>query len=247
MKIRGLQKTSLIDYPAKISTVIFSSGCNLRCGFCHNSELVNNTEDERGISEKDIFAFLSSRKGLVDAVVLSGGEPLFQKDVIEFISLLKKSDLLVKIDTNGFFSDKLKMALDLGIDYVALDIKTSPSKFPVITGVNDDFEKVHESFNLIKSSSIYYELRMTCVDGFCSDEDLSEIEKTLGRVKRFYLQQFVSESALDPSFQDIIPLPFSRLLEIKKKISEFSDDTVIRGISEEIPAIREMASLSVNI
>jgi pyruvate formate lyase activating enzyme len=247
MKIRGLQKTSLIDYPGKISTVIFSGGCNLRCGFCHNSELVNSTEEKRGISEKDIFAFLSSRKGLVDAVVLSGGEPLFQKDVIEFISLLKKSDLLVKIDTNGFFPDKLKTAIDMGIDYVALDIKTSPSKYPVITGVKENFEKVYESFEIIQNSSVDYELRMTCVDGFCSDEDLDEIEKTLGRVKRFYLQQFVSESALNPEFRNIEPLPFSRLLEIKKKITGFSDDTVIRGISEEIPAIREMASLSANI
>ena len=247
MKIRGLQKTSLIDYPGKISTVIFSSGCNLRCGFCHNSDLVNNTEEKRGISEKDIFTFLSSRKGLIDAVVLSGGEPLFQKDVIDFIELVKKSDLLVKIDTNGFFPDKLKKAIDLGIDYVALDIKTSPSKYPVITGVNSDFNKVNESFDIIRSSSVDYELRMTCVDGFCSDEDLSEIENTLGMVKRFYIQQFVPESTLDPAFQNIAPLPFSRLLEIKNRISVFCDDTVIRGISEEIPAVREMASLSVNI
>ncbi|MBP8081646.1 MAG: anaerobic ribonucleoside-triphosphate reductase activating protein [Spirochaetes bacterium] len=247
MKIRGLQKTSLIDYPGKISTVIFSSGCNLRCGFCHNSDLVINPEEKRGISEKDIFTFLSSRKGLIDAIVLSGGEPLFQKDVIDFIKLVKKSDLLVKIDTNGFFPDKLKAAIDLGVDYVALDIKTSPSKYPVITGVNSDFNKVKESFEIIKSSSVDYELRMTCVDGFCSDKDFNEIEKALGMVKRFYIQQFVPEQTLDPAFQDIAPLPFSRLLEIKKIISGFCDDTILRGISEEIPAVREMASLSANI
>lgn len=202
MKIGGFQKFSLIDYPNKISCVLFTLGCNFRCGYCHNPELLEMRSDSMELfSVKEIMDFLESRVGKLEGVVITGGEPTIQKGLLDFISEIKEMGFLVKLDTNGSSPVVLRKALNL-VDYVAMDIKGPLSKYEEISGYkhardNNDLKK---SIELILGSGVDHEFRTTVVKGQLDKKDFLEIGKMVAGAQRYILQKFLPTKTLDKSF-----------------------------------------------
>ena len=198
MVIKGLQKLTLLDYPEKCAAIVFTSGCNLRCPFCHNSSLI--PFDKQGdITEQEFFAFLSKRKGLLDGVVISGGEPLLQKDISSFIYNIKEMGFLVKLDTNGTNPTLLKKLVSNGlIDYVAMDVKNSPKNYAKTVGVEAfDIAPVLESIEFLLTGVVDCEFRTTVVDELFDEQAFIDIAKLIKGCRRYYLQPFLdAESVL---------------------------------------------------
>lgn len=197
MIIEGLQKTTLLDYPGCVACTVFAHGCNLRCPFCHNAGLVIR-KPENTIDIQELSAFLQKRKGILDGVCLTGGEPLAQKDSIEFIEFLKSFGYKVKLDTNGFYPQRLKEAIDKGlIDYIAMDIKSSPEGYAKAVGIeNVDITPVNESIKLIMSSGLDYEFRTTAVKGIHLVSDFKEIGQWIEGARSYFIQQFINSGDL---------------------------------------------------
>lgn len=231
MNIRGLYKTSLIDYPGKISSVVFAGGCNLRCGYCHNPDIVLGNADP-DISENYFFEFLAGRKKLIDGVTITGGEPSLHPDLPEFLKKIKDMGFLVKLDTNGFFPGAVEAVLEKGlVDYIALDVKSSPAKYSSVTGKELPFSTVLETINILKKSGVDFELRTTCIPELVTLDDIGEIGKAIGRVKKYFLQQFVNtNSLLDPALEKVFPYPVAYLEAMQKRCLEFAEICSIRGI-----------------
>lgn len=188
MKIVGIQKTSFIDYPGEISTVLFTSGCNLRCPYCHNAELVLEKTSEIKCEWID---WLNNRKKNIKAIVISGGEPTLQEDLISFIEELKKEDYKVKLDTNGSSPEMLEYLFENKlIDYIAMDIKGPLSSYKKFGG-NEEFAiKVKKSIELIKKKAIDYEFRTTMAEGILNEAEIEDMISLLDGSKRYYLQNF---------------------------------------------------------
>ena len=191
MLIKGLQKLTLLDFPGHIACTVFTGGCNLRCPFCHNALLVTELDDEF-IKEEDFFDFLKDRKGRLDGVAVTGGEPLLQKDAEQFIAKIKQLGFAVKLDTNGTFPDKLKQIIDKKlVDYIAVDIKNSPQKYAVTVGLSHlDVDKIKQSVDMIMASGIDYEFRTTVPKELFEENDFEEIGKFIKGAKRYFLQEF---------------------------------------------------------
>ncbi len=209
MKIGGFQKVSLIDYPGRISAVVFTQGCNFRCPFCHNPELVDPERFEGLIPEKEILSFLEKRKGRLDAVVITGGEPTMQPGIIPFILLIKAMGYLIKLDTNGAMPDLLEEMLDRKLlDFVAMDIKAPLDRYDEVTKTKTDVQRIRRSISLIMGSGVDYEFRTTAVRSLLDPADLEEIGRLIPGAKRFVLQKFVPTKTLDrdylykPSYSD---------------------------------------------
>lgn len=217
MIIGGLEKFSLIDYPEHLSAIVFAQGCNFRCHFCYNPMLVvppiskredddklQNNRYERlsekshpAISEDGLFLFLESRRGKLDGVVLSGGEPTLQKDLPEFIGKIKAMGFKVKLDTNGTNPAMLKRLLIEGLlDYVAMDIKSPLDKYPEVVNFRPDPEKIKESIALIMDSGLPYEFRTTIVRGLHAIDDIVPMAEMIKGAKKWYLQKFQGETPL---------------------------------------------------
>lgn len=197
MKIGGLEKITLIDYPGKVACMIYTIGCNFRCPYCHNPELVDETADV--LSEEKIFEFLHSRKSLIDGVVITGGEPTMHDDLLEFIQKIKSMGFLIKLDSNGTRPEMIKQALDSNlVDYIAMDIKSPLESYSqqVARPVNTD--AVRESISIIMNSSIEYEFRTTVVKQLLSEEAIESIAKSIAGAKRYYLQKFIPTKILNP-------------------------------------------------
>lgn len=190
MRIAGLIKTTLLDYPGKVACTVFTYGCNFRCDFCHNALLVTE-ENNDNISQDEFFSFLSKRTGILDGVCISGGEPTLQKDLPEFVKRIKDMGFCVKLDTNGYKPHVLQRLIDDGlIDYVAMDIKSSPDNYSSICGVNIDIEKIKKSVDILKEGKIDYEFRTTCVKEYHTKEDFEKISSWLQGDSKYYLQHF---------------------------------------------------------
>ena len=233
MKIGGLQKSTLIDYPDKVAATIFVSGCNFRCPFCHNPEMVlpEKIKNQPEIKEKEIYDFLEKRKGFLDGVVICGGEPTIYSDLPEFIKKIKKMNYLVKLDTNGSNPKMLKeMIGNRLLDYVAMDIKSSKDRYQKVSGVqNIDIEKIEQSVKILKENKIDYEFRTTLVPGLVGKEDVLEIVKWINPAKKYFLQNFqVQGETVDPSFANVNPYPKNYLQEIQKEIVSSFDICEIR-------------------
>ena len=189
MLIGGFQKMTMLDYPGKVACTIFTYGCNFRCPFCHNATLV--IDEAELFSEDEILAYINKRKGILDGVCISGGEPLLQPDIFEFISKIKKTGLLVKLDTNGSYPDKLKEAIDRGlIDYVAMDIKTSKENYSRVCDVNVKIEDIEKSVQILLENKVDYEFRTTVVLEMHTREDFEKISSWIKGAKRYFLQCF---------------------------------------------------------
>lgn len=190
MKISGLQKLTLLDFPGKMACTVFTYGCNFRCPFCHNALLVTE-ENSDDISEDEFFAFLKKRQGILDGVCISGGEPTLQKDLAEFISKIKAMGYAVKLDTNGSEPQVLRKLISENLlDYVAMDIKNSPDKYSLTCGCEVDMVPIKESVSIIKESGIPHEFRTTTVRELHSAEDFAQIADWFEGNSRYFLQHF---------------------------------------------------------
>jgi len=208
MIIGGLQKFSLLDYPEKISAIVFTQGCNFRCQFCYNPMLVWPSEvgklkyardierqkDHPTIKEDDLFVFLRSRAGKLDAVVITGGEPCLQNDLFEFVKKIKKLGFLVKLDTNGSFPETLaELIKEKLIDYIAMDLKAPAEKYKQVAGIKIDFNNIKKSVKIIMQSGLPYEFRTTVVPGLLDKNDILEMGKIIKGAGKWYLQKFKSD------------------------------------------------------
>lgn len=192
MNIYGFQKMTLLDYPERVACTIFTGGCNFRCPFCHNASLVTHIEPELRIESEEIFSYLNKRKGLLDGVCISGGEPLLQSDIAEFIQKIKEMGYSVKLDTNGTDPQKLKMLIDEGlVDYVAMDIKNSKEKYALTAGVDVDISAIEQSVDLLKQNRVEWEFRTTLVRELHDLQDISSMAQWLVGTTSWYLQSFI--------------------------------------------------------
>lgn len=230
MKIQGLQKTTLLDFPGKVACTIFLAGCNFQCPFCHNASLVTHLNEENTLSEEEIFRFLKKRQGLLDGVCITGGEPLLTGEVEAFIRRVKAMGYEVKIDTNGSNPDLLKhLVNEKLIDYVAMDLKNSKAKYKETAG--KDFlslELIDESVQFLLSDQVDYEFRTTVVREFHKREDFEEMGQWIKGAKRYYLQQFVDSGdlivpGLHAYAEDI-------LIQALRIVKKYVPEAAIRGI-----------------
>lgn len=191
MILKGLQKTTLLDFPEKLACTVFTGGCNMRCPFCHNASLVVSPNENSDISEKEFFDFLAKRKNILDGVCITGGEPLLQKDIEAFMKKIKDMGFALKLDTNGAFPDRLKSLIDKGlVDYVAMDIKNSKEKYSMTAGIDIDISKISESISLLLECNIPFEFRTTVVKELHSHDDLVAISEWISGAKAYFLQSF---------------------------------------------------------
>lgn len=190
MKITGLIKTTLLDFPGKVACTVFTYGCNFRCSFCHNARLVTE-ENPDNITEDEFFSFLKKRQGILDGVCISGGEPTLQEDLPDFIRRIKAMGFAVKLDTNGYEPEILRNLINEGLlDYVAMDIKSSPSAYSKICGVNIDIERIKTSVALLKEGKVDYEFRTTCVKEYHTPQHFVDIAQWLQGDSKYFLQHF---------------------------------------------------------
>jgi len=231
MIIGGLQKLTLIDFPGHIAATVFTVGCNFRCPFCHNPELVAgikyNTSD---VFEKEFFELLESRRGKLEGVCITGGEPTIQPDIIEFIRKIKNLDYKVKLDTNGTRPDVLRRLFsEKLVDFVAMDIKSSPEKYNDTTNSKADIERIELSVDLIRNSGIDYEFRTTVVPGLHKEADFEKIGVWLEGSRKYVLQAFEDKGKiLDPSLKKKAKGKQLDLEKIAKNIEKYFGKVEIR-------------------
>lgn len=196
MKIFGFQKMTLLDFPGRVACTVFTGGCNFRCPFCHNASLVTHIDGEE-ITTEEILSYLNKRKGLLDGVCVTGGEPLLQTDLADFLRAVKEMGYAVKLDTNGAYPEKLKALLEENlIDYVAMDIKNSKEKYALTCGVAVDMQKIEQSVELLKEGRVEYEFRTTLVKELHETQDIMSMAKWLSGTRYWYLQSFVDSGDL---------------------------------------------------
>jgi pyruvate formate lyase activating enzyme len=265
VQLKGWVRTSLIDYPDHIATVLFVGGCNFRCPPCHNSRLVLCPGEIPDISTDEVRAFLSRRAGLVDGVVITGGEPTLQSDLIPFLRQVREQGsagqsssrlpalvseggiaksgctqvreqgsgigLDVKLDTNGYRPDVLAALLNEGlVDYVAMDVKAPPHKYPLLAGRADlDLTRLEQSLSLLRDGKIPYEFRTTVVPGLLGEEDVEEIARWVAGAERYVLQQFRPLHTLDPALEALSPYPAERLQAMARRASRWVAQVTVRG------------------
>lgn len=230
MNISGFQKMTLLDFPGRVACTLFTSGCNFRCPFCHNASLVTHIDNNNHYSEEEILSYLKKREGLLDGVCITGGEPLLQKDIAEFLGKIKELGYAVKLDTNGSNPEKLKELFSKGlVDYVAMDIKNCKEKYPLTTGVCDlDIAAIEKSAEFLMNSGIDYEFRTTVVREFHTEKDIEEIGKWLKGAKRYFLQNFVdSGDLISEGLSAVSP---TVLCNMQQKVCQFIVNTEIRGV-----------------
>ncbi len=198
MKLGGLQKLTLLDFPEKMACTVFTEGCNLRCPFCHNASLVVNLGQFEETKEEEVFALLAKRKGVLDGVAITGGEPLLHRDIDVFIDRIKALGFAVKLDTNGTFPDRLKNLIDTGrVDYVAVDIKNSPERYAETVGIKDfDVAPVRETVEILKNGKVDYEFRTTVVKPLFDKAAFEAIGKWISGAKKYFLQKFKDSGEL---------------------------------------------------
>lgn len=231
MNIKGIHRTSLIDYPGKICSIFFSGGCNMKCRYCHNPELACNSSSLPTVRNEEALDYIRRRRGLIDGVSITGGEPTLSKNLASFIQSLRDLGISVKLDTNGMNPGVIESLLGDGLlDYVAIDIKTSPEKYGDLTGRPDAFPLIRGTMDIIRSSGVDYEVRTTCIPHYVTLKDLRAIGSEIGRVRRWFLQQFVNEVTLDESLRECEPYAHAELLALRDFARGFADVCEVRGI-----------------
>lgn len=228
MKIGGLQKMTMLDFPGRVACTVFTYGCNLRCPFCHNASLV--IDEAELLDESEIFEYINKRKKILDGVCITGGEPLLQPDIIDFMKKIKALGLAIKLDTNGAFPDRLSEVIGLGlVDYIAMDIKNCKEKYAQTTGVAHlDITPYEKSVEIIKNSGIEYEFRTTIVREHHTISDIKKIGEWLHGAKRYFLQSFVDSGNLIGGEQSAHDK--TTLEAFKDAISEHFLSVEIRGV-----------------
>jgi len=232
MQIKGFEKTSLVDWDGKITSVIFLPFCNFACGFCHSSALVTGWRRLPNLDEREILNFLKEKKGWIDGVVITGGEPtLHGDDLKKFLKKIKKIDLLVKLDTNGSNPDFLAELIEEKlVDYVAMDVKTSREKYFQAVNTKVDIKKIDQSIKLLLKNNIDYEFRTTVVPGIVDESDIKKIGNWIKGTKRYALQQFRNIDVADKKFEKVSPYPREKLEEFASLLKGKIKEIKIRGI-----------------
>ena len=227
MKISGFQKITLLDYPGKVACIIFTQGCNFKCPYCQNSGLIGH-ENEYLIDEEEIFSYLNKRKGILDGIVISGGEPTVQKDLDIFMRKVKELGYLIKLDTNGSNPDLIKKLIDEElVDYVAMDIKNVLSEYKDVTGVKILEEKIKKSIKILQNSNIDHEFRTTIIKNI---HDIDKILKICSYVngEKMFLQNF--EQSENVLAKDLESFSKEELINIEKQVKEKYPNVKIRGL-----------------
>ena len=230
MKICGLQKLTALDFPGRLACTVFTPGCDLRCGFCHNAALVTAGNLPELIPEAEIFAFLEKRRGILDGVCFTGGEPLLQPDLGDFLSRVKALDFLVKLDTNGMHPRALAELIDSGfVDYVAMDIKNSRHKYAATCGVPGlDTAPVDRSLALLLEGRVDYELRTTLAVPLHEMADIEAMGGWIKGAKRWFFQQFVDSGGLIS--EGLEPQTKEFMLAAKAAAEKYVSFADVRGI-----------------
>ncbi len=226
MRIGGLQKLTLLDFPGHVACTVFLQGCNFRCPFCHNTSLILGTDT---LSEDEIFRFLNTRQGLLDGVAITGGEPLLSAELPDFLRKIKALGYQTKVDTNGSFPEKLRQLIDEGlVDYVAMDIKNSPEKYAATAGADGMLGAVRRSVEILLNGSVSYEFRTTVVDELHEPSDFEAIGTWLAGAQHYYLQGFVdSGDILRPGLHAASKEKMERCLAIA---GQYIPTSQIRGL-----------------
>ena len=229
----GLQKLTLLDYPGKMAATVFTGGCNFKCPFCHNKQLVflNQNEDEIPVSE--VLDYLNERKKILDGVCVTGGEPLLHEGLENFLREVRKTGLKIKLDTNGSNAKKLKRVVEEGlVDYVAMDIKNEKAKYPLTIGLeNFKVSDVEESVKFLMEGHVDYEFRTTLVKEFHEDTDFKKVGEWLKGAKHYYLQNFEDHGTCISS--GLHALEKEDILKIKETLIPYVEEIKVRGIEEE--------------
>jgi pyruvate formate lyase activating enzyme len=229
MKIGGLQKVSLIDYPEAICAVVFLQGCNFKCSYCHNPQLVEPKLFTPCLEEKKILEFLAARIGKLDAVTISGGEPTIQKDLLPFIMKIKKLGFAIKLDSNGSQPQVIKEFLEENLlDFIAMDIKAPLEKYKSIVRVSIDTQSIKESIKLILKSKIPHEFRTTVVKSQLGSKEILEIAKLISGAKHYALQKFMPAKTLDKKFLKEKTYPDDELERIKIRLEKEIPSVIVR-------------------
>ncbi|MEG0972016.1 MAG: anaerobic ribonucleoside-triphosphate reductase activating protein [Lachnospiraceae bacterium] len=231
MQIHGFLKTTLLDYPRHVASTIFTGSCNFHCPFCHNGDLVLHPNRVPLISEEEIFTYLKKRKGILEGVCISGGEPTLQADLRDFILKIKELGYLVKLDTNGYRPDVLSSLLQEHLlDYVAMDIKNSPGKYELTCACPGlDLSLIERSTDLLMNGSIPFEFRTTIVRQLHVIEDMDEIGRWLKDAPAYYLQNYTeSDNVISPGFT---PCSIEELKQFQERAARYIPSTLLRGVS----------------
>jgi len=230
MRISGLQKLTLLDYPGKMAAIVFLHGCNFLCPFCHNGSLVTENDIQDEIKEEELFAFLNKRRNILDGIVISGGEPLLQHDTPDLIKKIKELGYFVKLDTNGSFPERLEDVIKSGaVDYIAMDIKNSKKKYSETVGRKDfDIKPIEKSVEILKSADIPYEFRTTVVKEFHNENDFYEIGKWLEGADRYFLQVYKDSDGV--IMKGLNPPNVDKLQKMREISRNFISEVEIRGI-----------------
>lgn len=227
MRIYGLQKLSLVDYPGKTAAVLFTGGCNFRCPFCHNFGLVQDPGEP--LDDGEVFGYLKKRTGLLDAVVITGGEPLIHPDIADLIEKVRELGYPVKLDTNGTFPARLAELLTRGlVDYVAMDIKNSREKYYLTAGCEVDLDSVNKSIMLLKSGTTDFEFRTTVVSQLHEEEDFVNIGEWIKGGEKYYLQKF--KDSENVPYGNLTAPSDSEMERFLSVIQRFVPNAALRGI-----------------
>ena len=229
MQIHGLNKTTLLDYPGIVASTVFTGSCNFRCPYCQNADLVLDPMSQPLISEEEVLSHVKKRKGIIKGVCITGGEPTLQKDLRDFIVKLKELDVQVKLDTNGYRPNVTRELIEEGlIDYVAMDIKSSPEGYSDVAGIKIDTSIIKESVDLIMTSGIDYEFRTTVIREFHNEETLKAIGEFIRGAKKYFLQGYIdSERVIERRFSSYSREELEKLVKIVSPYVQFVD---IRGV-----------------
>lgn len=229
--IGGFQKTSLLDYPQKIACIVFTTGCNFKCGYCHNPELSANGMNKEGavIDLPSFFTFLDKRKGKLDGVVITGGEPTLQKGLYQFIFEIKNMGFCVKLDTNGSNPELLRQLIeDKLVDYVAMDIKAPMDKYHDVIKTKIPLDNIYQSIKILLENKIDYEFRTTVVKEQLNFDDFKKIGELINGANKYFLQKFIPSKTLDESFMMCSTYSDAEFSEIKEILSPFVKKITIR-------------------
>lgn len=230
MRIDGLQKMTLLDFPGKVACTVFTGGCNFRCPFCHNALLVTELPENPDYTADEVLNFLKKRSGLLDGVAITGGEPLMNPDIPDFIKEIRKLGYQVKLDTNGSYPDRLESIVSDGlVEYVAMDIKNCKEKYAETIGLNAyDLSKIEKSVDFLKSGTVDYEFRTTVVREFHTVDDIRKAAQWISGAKRYFLQNFVdSGNLIDESVSGVDK---ETMRQMRSAAADFVPTTEIRGI-----------------
>jgi len=229
VKIGDIQKFSLIDYPGKICAIIFTRGCNFRCPYCHNPELVDSSLFGETITDDEVFAFLEKRRGKLDAVNITGGEPTLQTDLIEFAERIRSLGYMIKIDTNGSFPAVLDKLIGRGLlDYIAMDVKAPLEKYEEIAKTPVTPEDIVKSIKLIMNSGIDYEFRTTITEFLLTENDIEKIGILIRGARLHVLQKFVPSKTLDPALMNENPPTDGVIRSMKEKLERLVKSVIVR-------------------